>query len=108
VIFMQPFLQIITTTENAEEADKIAQHLITEKLAACVQILGPIKSIYRWKGKIEQSGEWICFIKTKEELFAPVEKAIKSLHSYETPEIIAVPISLGSADYLNWLKNEVA
>lgn len=104
---MESFIQIITTTESKEEAKIIATYLVDEKLAACVQILGPISSTYRWKGKTETAKEWLCLVKTKEGLYYEIEKAIKSLHSYETPEIIALPIIKGSADYLSWLDYEV-
>jgi len=93
----------MTTTETKEEAEKIAQYLVEQKLAACVQITGPITSIYRWKGKVEKAQEWLCLIKTREELYDKVETAIKKLHSYETPEIFAVPIIKGSSEYLSWL-----
>ena len=100
---MKSYIQVMTTTETKEEAEKIAQYLVEQKLAACVQITGPIASTYRWKGKIEKASEWHCLIKTREELYDKVETAIKKLHSYETPEIIAVPIVKGSKEYLNWL-----
>jgi Uncharacterized protein involved in tolerance to divalent cations len=102
---MKSFLQVLTTTETKEEAGKIAQYLVEQKLAACVQITGSITSIYRWKGKVETAQEWLCLIKTREELYSKVETAIKKLHSYETPEIIAVPIIKGSSEYLSWLND---
>ena len=89
---MKSYIQVFTTTETKEEAEKIAQYLVEQKLAACVQITGPIASTYRWKGKVENAQEWLCVIKTREDLYDKVEKSIKKLHSYETPEIIAVPI----------------
>ena len=97
------FIQVMTTTETKEQAMDIARHLVEEKLAACVQIPAPIESIYRWKGKVELSQEYLCLIKTREDLFPSVETAIKKLHPYETPEIIAVPIIRGSTEYLTWL-----
>ena len=100
---MKSFIQIFTTTETKEEAEKIAQYLVEQKLAACVQITGPIASTYRWKGKVETANEWHCLIKTREELYDKVETAIKKLHSYETPEIIVIPIIKGSSEYLSWL-----
>ena len=103
---MKAYIQISTTTETKEEAQKIALYLVEQKLAACVQIGGPIESTYRWKGKVENAQEWLCLIKTRENLFDKVEAAIKKLHSYETPEIIAVPILEGSKEYLNWIDNE--
>ncbi len=105
---MKSYIQVTTTTSTKEEAEKIAQHLVGEKLAACVQIMGPITSTYRWKDKVETAEEWLCFIKTKESLYPELEKAIISLHSYETPEIVAVPITKGSPSYLSWMDEEVA
>jgi periplasmic divalent cation tolerance protein len=104
---MKSYIQISTTTETKEQAENIAQYLVETKLAACVQITSPITSIYRWKGKVETANEWLCLIKTKEELFEQVEATIKKLHSYETPEIIAVPIVKGSKEYLIWLDDEL-
>jgi periplasmic divalent cation tolerance protein len=103
---MKSYIQISTTTETKEEAQKIARCLVEQKLAACVQIISPITSIYRWKEKVENTKEWLCLIKTREDLFKKVETAIKKLHSYETPEIIAVSIVKGSKEYLAWLCHE--
>ena len=100
---MKSYIQVTTTTETKEQAQKIAQYLVETKLAACVQITDQITSVYRWKGKVETANEWLCLIKTKAELFEKVEAAIKKMHSYETPEIIAVPIIKGSKEYLIWL-----
>jgi len=100
---MNTYIQVTTTTETKEQAQKIAQYLVEQKIAACVQITGPITSIYRWKGKVENTQEWLCLIKTQDNLYNKVEAAIKSQHSYETPEIIALPIVKGSKEYLNWL-----
>ena len=100
---MKSYIQISTTTETKEQAQTIAQYLVDTKLAACVQISGPITSTYHWKGKVENSQEWLCLIKTRNDLFIKVEAAIKKMHPYETPEIIAVPIVKGSKEYLNWI-----
>ncbi len=102
---MKAYIQISTTTETKEQAQKIAKYLVEQKLAACVQISGPIESIYRWKGKVETANEYLCLIKTRESLFGLVEAAIKQLHPYETPEIIALPIVNGSMEYLSWLND---
>ncbi len=103
---MNTYIQISTTTETKEQAQKIARYLVEQKLAACVQISGPIESTYRWKGKVETASEYLCLIKTRTSLFKKVEAAIKKLHPYETPEIIATPIVKGSREYLNWLDDE--
>jgi periplasmic divalent cation tolerance protein len=102
-IIMKTYIQVTTTTETKEQAQTIAQYLVETRIAACVQITGPITSIYRWKGKVENTKEWLCLIKTQDDLFNKVEAAIIKLHPYETPEIIAVPIVKGSKEYLKWL-----
>lgn len=101
---MSRYIQVITTVSKKTDAGKIAKYLIDKRLAACVQIAGPIKSIYRWKGKIETAKEWVCIIKTKKSLYKKVEAAIKKIHPYEVPEIIAVPIAAANKDYLKWIK----
>ena len=103
---MKSYIQITITTETKEQAENIAQHLVEAKLAACVQIVGPITSIYRWKGKVENAQEWLCLIKTQDYLYNKVEAAIKSHHPYETPEIIAIQIVKGSKEYLQWISEE--
>jgi periplasmic divalent cation tolerance protein len=104
---MKSYIQVMTTTETKQQAQSIAQYLVEAKLAACVQITGPITSIYRWKQKVENAQEWLCLIKTHEDLYDKVEAAIKSRHTYEIPEIIAVPIVKGSKEYLNWIDEEI-
>ena len=98
------YIQVVTTISGKRGAEKIAKALINKRLAACVQIAGPIKSIYRWKGKIETAKEWVCVIKTRKNLYEKVEAAIKKIHPYEVPEIIAVPIAAANKDYLKWIK----
>jgi len=95
-----------TTTESASEAQEIADRLVEQRLAACVQVTGPITSTYRWQGSVQRSEEFMCFIKTRRELSTKVEAAIRSVHSYDNPEIIVVPIESGSADYLAWIGSE--
>lgn len=104
---MESYIQVVTTTDKKEDAEKIAFSLVEKKIAACVQIVGPITSIYRWKGNIETAEEWQCVIKSRKNLYDEIEKAIKSVHSYEVPEIMAVPIVAGSGDYLEWLRGEL-
>jgi len=103
---MDRYIQVITTVSKKSDAEKIAKSLIDKRFAACVQIIGPIKSIYRWKGKIETAKEFVCVIKTRKNLYKKVEKRIKELHPYEVPEIIAMPIVAVDKDYLKWLSNE--
>ena len=101
------YIQVQTATEKMEDAQKIAKALLERRLAGCVQIVGPIVSSYWWKGNIETAEEWLCLIKSRQDLFEELEKAIVELHPYETPEIIATPIVAGSADYLAWLNDEL-
>ncbi|OGC06546.1 cytochrome C biogenesis protein CcdA [candidate division WOR-1 bacterium RIFOXYD2_FULL_36_8] len=99
---MTHYIQVLTTVKHRKEGRKIGRKLVNDKLAACVQILGPISSIYEWKSKLEETKEWICVIKTRGDLYQKVEAAIKEMHSYEMPEIIAMPITCGSKDYFDW------
>ncbi len=96
-------MQIVTTVAERAQAEQIAQQLVERGLAACVQIGGPITSVYRWQGVIETSTEWQCVLKTRADLFAQVEAAIRALHPYEVPEILATPILAGHEPYLRWL-----
>ena len=98
---------IYSTCGSAEEAERISSLLIERKLAACVTVITPVKSYYRWQGKVEKSDEWLLMIKTSQALFEAVSAAIQKAHSYEVPEVIAVPIAAGSAAYLSWLGSEV-
>ncbi|MGA2256684.1 MAG: divalent-cation tolerance protein CutA [Thermoguttaceae bacterium] len=102
------YIQVVTTTALREEAERIARELVEAHLAACAQIVGPIISTYRWQGKIETCEEWQCWAKTRGELFARVEEAIRRIHPYEVPEILAVPVVAGSSRYLAWLDAETA
>jgi periplasmic divalent cation tolerance protein len=104
---MSDVIQVITTTASREEAERIARGLVEERLAACVQVLGPIASTYRWEGAIDNSQEWRCEAKSRADLYGEIEKAIRRLHSYQVPEILAVPVAAGSADYLAWIDREV-
>ncbi len=100
---MTEFLQIQTAAGSRDEAERIAAALVERRLAACVQIVGPVQSVYRWQGRVERAEEWLCLAKSTSGQFAAVEAAIRELHSYECPEVIATPITVGSAAYLAWL-----
>ncbi len=104
---MSKYIQIITTTESKEDADRIAKELVKKRLAACVQVIGPIQSTYWWKGEIESSQEWVCLMKSHEDLFQKIETAIKDIHPYEVPEILAIPILTGHQPYIQWMKDEL-
>jgi periplasmic divalent cation tolerance protein len=100
------FLQISTSMSDKRFAQRLALRLVENALVACVQIVGPIESIYRWKGRVERAKEWLCLIKAKSSSYKKIESEIKRLHPYEVPEIIAVPITSGSKEYLKWLAAE--
>ena len=103
---MPDFVIIWTTASSQEEARGIAESLVATGLAACVQIDGPITSVYRWQGEMETAEEWRCSIKTRADLFEQVEGAIRELHTYSVPQVIATPIVAGSTPYLEWLSHE--
>jgi periplasmic divalent cation tolerance protein len=98
---------VLVSCGSAKEAQRIARELVQKKLAACVNVTSPVRSIYRWKGKVEAALEVLMLIKTTRRKFAALEKEIRRLHSYETPEIIALPIVAGSKTYLEWLLKSV-
>jgi periplasmic divalent cation tolerance protein len=104
---MEEYIQVLTTTATREEAQKIADALVERRVAGCVQIAGPIVSTFWWKSKIERTEEWLCVMKSKKRLFHVLERSIKEQHTYETPEIIAIPIVAGSQDYLQWLDHDL-
>jgi periplasmic divalent cation tolerance protein len=103
---MTDFVQVSTTTGTREDAERISQEIVEKRFAACAQIIGPITSQYWWKDNLETSEEWLLSMKTRMERYGDLEKAIKDIHPYETPEIIAIPILEGSREYLGWIKNE--
>jgi periplasmic divalent cation tolerance protein len=98
---------VLSTAGSEDEARKIARHLVEHRLAACVNIVPCIESIYRWQGKVESSEEWLLLIKTSAEKFPAVRDAIRELHSYDLPECVAVNIDGGGAEYLQWLADSV-
>ncbi len=100
-------VQVQTTTEREADARRIGRAAVERRLAACAQIV-PIGSIYRWKGDVVEAAEWLCLLKTRRELYPRVEELIRSLHPYEEPEIVAVPISDGSRGYLDWIADATA
>lgn len=100
---MSDYLQVTTTAGSEEEAEQISAALVERRLAACVQVVGPIASRYHWQGTVELSTEWMCVAKTSAARYTELEAAIRELHSYDEPEILATPIVAGSAGYLDWL-----
>lgn len=99
------FQIVLTTCPEKTSAERIANALVEEGLAACVSILPPMQSIYRWKGKVEQANEQLLVIKSNSARFPAIRERIQALHPYELPEIIAVPIADGLPGYLAWLNN---
>jgi len=103
---MEEYLIVLITAPNEEEASNIAKELVADRLAACVNIVRNLRSIYRWQGRIEDEGEVLMIAKTRRSLFGALQNKVKELHSYTVPEIIALPIVAGSEDYLKWLGGE--
>jgi periplasmic divalent cation tolerance protein len=98
---------VFMTAPNGEEATRLADLLIGAQLAACVQILPEMESVYRWQGKIERQSEILIIAKTTAAKFADLEREVRVLHSYETPEIIALPLVAASTPYLEWIINSL-
>jgi periplasmic divalent cation tolerance protein len=103
---MEGYLQVVTTIDGEEKAHTLQRVLLEERAAACVQVLGPIHSAYWWQGEIEEAEEWLCVAKTRKSEYQRLESLVKQNHPYETPEIIALPVSTGNQDYLEWIKAE--
>ena len=102
---MDDVIVVLTNLPDRAAALKLAQELVTQRLAACVNVLGECTSVYRWKGEIESAAEVPVLIKTRAEQYAGVEAAIRRLHPYELPEIVAVPVVRGLEEYLDWVSS---
>jgi periplasmic divalent cation tolerance protein len=98
---------VLTTAGSEEEAQEIARNLVERRLAACVNILPQVSSVYRWQGEVEEAREWLLLVKTTAESFDQVREAIAELHSYELPECICLVIEDGSVNYLQWIDQSV-
>jgi periplasmic divalent cation tolerance protein len=98
---------VLTGTSSRAEAQSIADAAVEQHLAAAAQIIGPVGSVYRWKSRMEQTEEWLCLLKTSAEVYLEVERLIQSLHSYELPGILAIPIVGGSEAYLEWYAQQL-
>lgn len=105
--FMTDYRIVLTTAGSAEEGERIASALVEAQLAACVNIIAPITSVYRWKGAVQKEQEWLLLIKTTTSAFEKVSQKIRELHSYDLPECIQIPIEAGSAEYLTWIGENV-
>ena len=104
---MKNYIQIFTTTDKKEDAQKIVRDLVEKRLVACAQVIGPISSTYWWREKIEEAEEWLCIMKSREDLYEHIEKTLKRIHPYDEPEILATPVVAGSRSYLAWLDEQV-
>lgn len=104
---MPDYVQVTTTTGTREVAERIAVELVDLRLAACVQVSGPIASTYRWQGQVETAEEWLCTAKTVAATLPAIQDLLKRLHPYEVPELIATPITGGSEAYLKWLGEQL-
>ena len=96
-------LVVLMTAPDRDEASRIAELLVHSRLAACVQILPKVQSVYRWKGEVERNTEILLLAKTTSDKFDELDRAVREIHSYDTPEIIALPVNAASESYLNWL-----
>ena len=105
---MLEFIVVLVTVGSVAEGERLSRALVEERLAACVNRIPAVQSVYRWQGKVEQSAEELLVIKTRADLFAALEKRVRELHSYSVPEVIALPIMNGSEAYLKWLGEQVA
>ena len=105
---MSNALIVLVTASNSEEASRIADALVGGRLAACVNIVGGVESVYRWEGKVTRDSEVLMIIKTTDDRYAELEAQVRALHSYTTPEVIAMRLERGTEAYLNWLGESVA
>ena len=99
-------MQVVTTTDSREEADRLARSAVEGRLAACAQVAGPVTSTYWWEGAVQTATEWQCVLKTTAARFDALRAHLEGEHSYETPEIVATPIVAGGAAYLDWIRRE--
>jgi periplasmic divalent cation tolerance protein len=98
---------VLNTCASAEEAERLARSLVDQRLAACVTVITPIRSFYRWQGAVADAAEWLLVIKTSRPLFERLRATLESTHSYEVPEILALPVIEGAANYLSWIDSEL-
>ncbi len=100
-------LVVLTTVPDAATAERLAARLVADRLAACVNVLAPVRSVYRWKGTVETAAEVPLLVKTTRERYAALEDALRALHPYELPEIVALPVAAGLEAYLAWVAEEI-
>lgn len=97
------FCQVMTTIDTRERASLLARSLVESRLAACVQVLGPIASTYRWRGAVQEDEEWLLLVKTSTDRYPELERHVRARHPYEVPEILCTPVTAGNPGYLDWL-----
>lgn len=102
----EPYSAVVTTTDSADEAAQLMRGIVEARLGACGQIVGPIRSFYWWEGKVQDAQEWQCWMKTTTDKVEALTDYIKKHHSYDVPEVVAMPITSGNADYLTWITDE--
>ncbi len=101
------YLLLLTTTNRVEEAHRMAVYLVNARLVACVNIIPSISSVYRWKGSVQKDSEVLMILKTSKSKIGRLEKTLRKIHSYETPELIAIPVAYGLPEYLKWIDDSV-
>lgn len=99
------YIIVLVTTASKQEAEKIADHLLNDKLIACANIIGPITSIFQWSGNLDRAQEHLVLMKSRRDLFERLTEVVTLIHSYKVPEILALPIEKGSKTYLDWLQS---
>ena len=101
-------VQVMTTVDDEEAAHRIAEHAIQERVAACAQVLGPMRSRFHWKGEVADEEEWLVTLKAPRSIYDDLERVITEVHPYDVPEVLAVPVVAGHGPYLSWLAEETA
>jgi len=104
---MSELIVVLITTSSQAEADRIANTLVAEMMAACVNVIPGVTSVYRWQGEVQRAQEWLLVVKSRLDVLDDVIRRVKALHSYDVPEIIALPLAGGYDAYLRWIDNEV-
>ncbi len=104
---MTEVVEVAVTAPDRALAERLAEVLVTERLAACAQVGGPVASVYRWRGQVERAEEWVCRLKTTRDALPALARRVRALHPYELPEMLATPVT-GDAGYLDWVRAEVS
>jgi len=104
---MKKYIVVIVSAGSKEEAEKITYALVEKKLVACGKVLGPAKSFYTWQGKIESKEEWVILVKSTKKAFNEIKNTIKTMHSYDVPEILSLPVDEGNEEYFSWISGSV-